>query len=259
MLEVEIAKIDVSAKKTQRLTDFVAEERPLSIFLNRAFYVTLLCSPSNLKELTVGYLVSEGVVKSIEEIERLDLKDDVCHVRLTPSVDVEKRLALLRSYQRVILSTCGSKVPYRPSQRLSKIKSNLTVRAEIVLDCVNQLNHVAEIFRKTGGVHAAAIHRSGGVRVAFAEDVGRHNAVDKAIGFATTHGTDLGACFIALTGRLTRDMVMKSARVGLPIVASIAAGIDSGIAVAKKVNLTLIGFVRMNRMTVYANPERIVL
>jgi len=93
--------------------------------------------------------------------------------------------------------------------------------------------------------------------VAFAEDVGRHNAVDKAIGIGALNETDFGECFLALSGRLTGDMALKAARVGLPIVASLAAAIDSGIAVAKDAGLTLIGFVRGKRMNIYNFPERI--
>jgi FdhD protein len=108
-------------------------------------------------------------------------------------------------------------------------------------------------------VHAAGIFQGNSTTVAFAEDVGRHNAVDKVIGAAIMDKTDLGKCFLVLTGRLTGDMVMKSATVGLPIMASIAAAIDSGIALAREVNLTLVGFVRGKRMNIYGVPERISL
>jgi FdhD protein len=258
MQKAEILRIDVPNRKVQRVEDCVAQERQLHLFLNRTLYATIFCTPSNLKELAVGHLVSEGIVKSIEEIEEIDLKENVCRVKLTHSVDLEKRLRLSRHYQRVILSACGSKGTYTPSQRLSRVKSNLTVKAETLLECVNYLNHAAEIFRKTGGVHAAAVFKSEGTPVAFAEDVGRHNAVDKAIGIAFMCKTDRD-CFLALTGRLTGDIVMKTARVNIPILASIAAAIDSGIAIARKVDLTLIGFVRGRRMNIYSCPERVLL
>lgn len=256
--EVEILRIDVSSRLANRMKDCVAQEKPLHLFINRTLYATIFCTPSKLKELAVGHLVSEGIVKSIEEIEEVNLKKDVCRVKLTPSVDLGKRLSFSKHFQRVILSACGSKGTYTPSQRLSRIKSNLTIKAETVLDCVNYLNHAAEIFRKTGGVHAAAIFKTDGTPVAFAEDVGRHNAVDKAIGIAVMHRTDLGNCLLTLTGRLTGDIVLKSARVNLPIVTSIAAALDSGIAIAKKADLTLVGFVRGKRMNVYSCPERIL-
>lgn len=259
MRNVEIVKVDVSTKEAQRVTDFVAEEKPFHILLNRLHYATIFCSPSDLKELALGHVLSEGLVKSVEEIERISLKKEgICTVKLKPDVDVERRLKLLKPFSRVILSACGSTAPYQYSGRLPQIKSSLKVKAEVVMNSVNRLNYIAEAFRKTGGVHAAAIYQSDGNLVAFAEDVGRHNAVDKAIGIAALNKIDFSICFLTLSGRLTGDIVLKAARVGLPAVASLAAAIDSGIAIAKVAGLTLIGFVRGKRMNIYNFPERIL-
>jgi FdhD protein len=258
MLKVEIVRVDVLAKKTEKVTDYVAEEKPLHIFLNKTHYATIFCSPTNLKELAVGHVLSEGIVKSIDEIRETRLKKEgVCFVKLKPNIDLEKRLKISKLFSRVILSACGGPSPYQYSGKLPKITSNLKVKAEVILNGVKRLNYIAETFRKTGGVHVAAIYKSDGNLVAFAEDVGRHNAVDKAIGIGALNQTDFGECFLALSGRLTGDMVLKAARVGLPIVASLAAAIDSGIAVAKEVGLTLVGFVRGKRMNIYTSPKRI--
>ncbi|MEM3703158.1 MAG: formate dehydrogenase accessory sulfurtransferase FdhD, partial [Candidatus Bathyarchaeia archaeon] len=152
---------------------------------------------------------------------------------------------------------CGG--PYQPKvlKSLKKIDSKLTVKAEAIQSCVNKLNFMAETFRKTGGVHAAAICKADGTIVAFAEDVGRHNAVDKVVGKCALSKTPFNECFLVLSGRLTADIVLKAARVGIPIMASIAAALNSGIEIARKTNLTLIGFVRGKRMNVYNAPERI--
>ncbi len=258
MREVEIIKVDVSAKKTQKLRDYIAEEKPLHIFINRTHYATIYCSPTNLKELTVGHLLTEGLINSIEEIVDLNFKEEgICHVKLKPNIDVEKRLKLSQHFSRIILSACGG--PHQPSKKLPKIKSDLRVKAETILECVRNLNFTAETFRKTGGVHAAAIYKKDGSLVTFAEDVGRHNAIDKVAGSAALNKTDLSKCFLALSGRLTDDIVSKAVRIGLPIVASMAAAIDSGIDVAKEADLTLIGFVRGKRMNIYNREERVAV
>jgi len=258
MVKVEIVKVDVSSKKFQKMTDYVAEEKPLHIFLNRTYYPTIFCSPSNLKELAVGHLLSEGIVTSVEEIDEIHMKvEGVCRVKLKADIDLKKRLKFLTPFSRVILSACGSSSPYKYSGKLPKITSNLKVKAEVILNGVSRLNSIAETFRKTGGVHAAAVCKSDGNLVASAEDVGRHNAVDKAIGIGALNETNFGECFLALSGRLTGDIVLKAARVGLPIVASLAAALDSGISLAKEADLTLIGFVRGKRMNIYTFPERI--
>ena len=259
MLKVEITRIDVSAKKASKMSDYVAEEKPLHIFLNRTHYATIFCSPANMKELAFGNVLSEGILKSMEEVVEMTLNEDVCHINLRTDVDLEKRLKLLKNLSRIVLSACGSKGPYHFSGKLPQIESSLSVKAEVVLDCVNRLNLIGETFRKTGGVHVAAIYRSDGELVTFAEDVGRHNAVDKVIGSCILEGIEFGSCFLALSGRLTSDIVLKAARVGLPIVASLAAAIDSGIAIASDAKLTLAGFVRGKRMNIYTYPNRILL
>ncbi len=259
MRRVEIVKIDLSTGKTEKTEDFVAEEKALQIFLNRTHYATIFSSPTHQKELAIGHLLSEGIIKGIEEIQEIHLeKDQLCYVKLKPNIPLEKRLKLLKTISRVILSACGSTKPYQPSGKLPKITSNLKVKAETILKSVRNLNFMAETFRKTGGVHAAAIYKKDGILLAFAEDVGRHNAVDKVIGIAALKQANFSQCFLALSGRLTGDIALKAARVGIPIVASLATAVDSGIHIAKKTNLTLIGFVRGKRMNVYNLPERII-
>ena len=258
MRNVEILRVDLSKKECRRAKDWVAEEKPLQLFLDGAFYASIYCSPSNLEQLAIGHLASEGILKSLSEIDKVNVRNAVCRVKFIPGLGIKRRLRLSRQFGRVILSACGVQGSYAVSRKLPKVKSSLKVKANTILDCVKELNS-APVFRKTGGVHAAAIFEGNGTRVAFAEDIGRHNAVDKVVGMAMTSETNLEDCFIVSTGRLTGDMVTKVATVKLPIVASVAAAIDSGIAIAKQVNLTLVGFARGTHMNVYTRPERIIL
>jgi len=258
MRKIEVVKIDTATRKAQKVKDYVAEEKPLQIFLNKTHYATIYCLPQNLKELTVGHLLSGGIIKTVEEIEKIDFLDkSICNVKIKSNINLEKRMKLRKHFSRIILSACGG--PYEPYERLPKIKSDLKVKAEMIQECVNNLNFIAKIFRKTGGVHAAAIYKADGSLVAFDEDVGRHNAVDKVIGSAALSSTDFSKCFLALSGRLTGDIASKAVRVGLSMVASLAAALDSGIEIANKTELTLIGFVRGRRMNVYTIPDRIVV
>ncbi|MBS7632147.1 formate dehydrogenase accessory sulfurtransferase FdhD [Candidatus Bathyarchaeota archaeon] len=257
MVEVGIVKLNVSKRQVQRSVDYVAEEKPFFIFINKAHFATIMCSPSHLRELAVGYLLSSRIVKSTEEIDETTMKGDAIQVMLKKNVDLEKRLKFAGIYSRVILSACGSNTPYQYSGKLPKIKSDLKLKAETILNCVKQLNLIAGTFRKTGGVHVAAIYRHDGSLLASAEDVGRHNAVDKAVGSVALNKGSFSDCFLALSGRLTSDIVIKAAAVGLPVVASLAAALDSGIHVAQEAGLTLVGFVRGDRMNIYTFPERI--
>jgi len=260
MRQVEIVKYDLSTRTSKKVKDYVAEEKPLHLFVNTTYWATILCSPSNLKELAVGHLLSEGVLKSVAEIQEITLKEDEgsCYVKLKPEVNVEDRVSLSRLHQRVVTSACGSGSPHQYLGKTPKVKSNLKVKAQIVFDRVNQLNFKAEEFRQTGGVHVAAIHKSDGSMVALAEDVGRHNAVDKVIGTAAMNNVDFSECFIVLSGRMSGDVVFKAAKVGLPIVASLAAALSSGIDMAEATNVTIAGFVRGKRMNIYTFDERIL-
>ena len=122
---------------------------------------------------------------------------------------------------------------------------------------MRNLNRVAETFRKTGGVHVAAICDGKGNLTALAEDVGRHNAVDKVIGMKALENGGFEDLFLALSGRLTGDIVLKAARIGAPLIASKSAAMKSGIEVAEHCGITLIGFVRGKHMNVYTCPERV--
>ena len=219
-----------------------------------------MCSPSDLKEMAVGHLLSEGILKSTKEIEEIELKEKEgsAYVKLKSKINVKDRLKLSRLHARVIPSSCGSGTPYQYTGKTPTVKSNLQVKAGVLFNCVNQLNFKAELFRKTGGVHVAAIYMSDGSQVALAEDVGRHNAVDKVIGMAALNGVDLERSFLASSGRLSGDVAFKASKVGLPIIASLAAALSSGIDMAQATNLTLVGFARGKRMNIYTHPERII-
>jgi FdhD protein len=261
MRKVEIEKINLSTKTSKKVADYIAEEKPLHLFVNTSFWATILCSPQNLKEMAVGHMLSEGILKSTAEIEEVTFKEteNCCYVKLKAKVNVDERFGLSRLHQRIVTSACGEQSIYQYQRKTTKVTSNSTVKAEVVFNSVNQLNFNAEVFRQTGGVHAAAIHKADGALVALAEDVGRHNAVDKVIGMAALKQTPFSECFLTSTGRLSGDIVFKASKVGLPIVASLGAALDSGVAMAEAANLTLAGFVRGKRMNIYCYPERIVI
>jgi len=264
MQKVTVSRIDVAKHTIERKKDLVAEEMPLHVFLNQTHYVTILCLPTNLTELAVGYLLSEGVLKSIDEIQEVRLgKAGKCQVRLKPEVNIEKRVSITQPFTRLVISACGSP-DYWPLSKLidrldlHKLLLDFTVKAEVVSEAVRRLNMLAETFRKTGGVHVAALFSRYGELITYAEDVGRHNAVDKVIGTAVIKKVSLSNCFLASSGRLTGDIVLKAARVGIPVVASLTAAVSSGVEAARRTGQTLIGFVRGSRMNVFTYPERII-
>ena len=225
-----------SNQTIEERTDFVSEEIPIHIFLNKTHYGTILCSPDQLEEMVVGHLLSEGLLKSTDEIDELLLKKDgKCLVKLKPDINAEQRISTSQRFARLIVSACGSP-NYRPLSEvinsLPKLDMTPTLAANVISQSVRNLNTIAEKFRKTGGVHVAALYSTDGELVALAEDVGRHNAVDKVIGAGATKNMDFRNLFLALSGRLTGDIVLKAARMKIPVIASLAAAISSGLEAA---------------------------
>jgi len=265
MRKIQISRIDVSTQTLEPKTDFVAEETPLHIFLNQTHYITILCSPGQLKELAIGHLLSEGILKSTNEIQETRLEEDgKCLVRLKSDIDAEKRISISQPFARLIVSACGSP-DYWPLSKLIdritlvKLNLGLTVEAKVISESVKRLNTLGQMFRKTGGVHVTALYSTTGELAALSEDVGRHNAVDKVVGAGTVKKLNFENLFLASSGRLTSDIVLKAVRMRIPIVASMAAASNSGLEVAQLTGMTLIGFARGKRMNVYTHPERIVL
>jgi formate dehydrogenase accessory protein FdhD len=209
---VEIVKIDTAAKKAQKAEDYVAEEKPLQIFINRRHYATIMCTPEDLRELAIGHLLTEGIVKAVEEIKKITVKESMCHINLKPNVNLESRLKLVQLFSRIIPSACGGTYQPQVLKTIGRVSSRTTVKAETIQNCVNSLNRLAETFRKTGGVHAAAVYKADGSLVAFAEDVGRHNAVDKAIGKCALNKTPFGECSSGFKWQTNRRHSPKSCK-----------------------------------------------
>lgn len=265
MQEIKILKVDISTGRAKCTIDSVAEEKPLHIFLNNTHFVTILCSPCQLKELALGHVLSEGIAKRRNEIHSVRFEEDkqMCRIQFRSDIDITKRIKHARPFSRLVTSSCNPPSDSWPFPKLidrinlPKVSSSLVVKAEVISNCVRNLNSIARTFKKTGGVHVAALYEKNGELAGLAEDIGRHNAVDKVIGMRALKNLGFGKCFLALSGRLTGDMVLKAVRVGLPVIASQAAAIKSGIEVAGQCTITLIGFARGKRMNIYTHPKRI--
>jgi FdhD protein len=243
------------------MRDYVAEEVPVKIIMNRDYAFIIWCSPSQFKELAVGHLFAEDILRSIDEIESVtsDEVQNICHIQFKADVDIVKRMENRRRGARIVPLLKASTSAYQKDHKLSVVDSDLTIKAKVILDAISQMNEKARGFRETGGLHDSGIFKADGTMVAFSEDVGRHNTVDKVIGEALLKYENFGERFMVITGRVPGDMVYKAAKVGLPILASVAAVLNSGIASAEKANISVVGFVRGKRMNVYTCPDRIQL
>jgi FdhD protein len=261
MRQVDMTRLDLSQGTANKMCDDVAEEVPLKIVLNDVYSFVIWCSPSQFKELVVGYLFAEEILYNIDEIENItsNNKENVCNVQFKTGINLDERLENRRGAARIVPLIKNSTSAYQHDNKLVVVNSNLTIKAQTIFDAIYQMNKKATGFKKTGGLHDSGIFKADGTMVAFSEDVGRHNTVDKVIGEGLFSEINFAQCFLIITGRVPGDMIYKAAKVGLPIVVSVAAVLNSGISSAQKANITLVGFAREKHMNIYTYPTRITM
>ncbi|TFG23728.1 MAG: formate dehydrogenase accessory sulfurtransferase FdhD [Promethearchaeota archaeon] len=265
--KVNITRI-VKDEKYEEI-DVVLIESPIDILIDSEPIANIICLPSDLKELAVGFLFSIGIIDSYSEIERIDVNEleGTINIKLKNKLDMKSDIFDLNPVSRVIDTTCGIPSPWRKiikdkihDAKGSKLKeNNFKLRKEIILSSILEMQKQTHLFRKTGGCHGAAIFDSNGRMLAVKEDIGRHNAIDKVIGALLMINADFNNVFLTSTGRLTGDSVLKAIRAKIPLVASLSAAIESGIRLAFAYELTLIGFVRGSKMNIYTRPDRVII
>jgi len=233
---------------TEALEDSVAADVAVCVFVDGEFYMTLVASPGMLEELVVGHLYTEGVVSSHKDIAELSVQPERVDVSLRYPVNLSE-ITLGKS--RLLTTACAGSPRNSPGS-VRGVKQVEELDTAVIHGVVDELNRLSTVFRETGGTHSALIHHRDDGVVAFAEDVGRHNALDKVIGRCLLDGVDLNLCVLASSGRLAGEMVLKAAAAGIPVVCSVSAPLMSGIRVAGEAGIRLVGFVRGSRMNVYS-------
>ncbi|HYA32978.1 MAG TPA: formate dehydrogenase accessory sulfurtransferase FdhD [Candidatus Bathyarchaeia archaeon] len=227
--------------------DDVAVEDSLTLFVNDVRIATLVASPEQLKELTIGYLISEGVVASFDEIQRVDVDDEKREAYAVVSSFDQVEL-----WQEVRSSGCIG-VKWWTNEDV-RVDSGATFEKKVLKKSLAFLDTQAR--RQTHGVHVAALFDATGKLLAQAVDVGRHSAVDKVIG--TYAGNDFSHTFVLSSGRQPAGMVLKAARAGIPLILSKAAPISTGVEAALQAGVTLICFATGRQFATYSHPERLV-
>jgi FdhD protein len=237
--------------------DVVATESPLTIILNNRELVTLLCSPAGLKYLAVGFLFSEGLLKSKDDIKKIIVDDRRGVVRV--ETEGGEELAGDALFKRFITSGCGRGASfYNAVDALDQVKveSRVKISTPEVLALVKEFQQRSQLYRATGGVHSAALSDTKNI-IVFGEDIGRHNAVDKIFGQCILNGLATDGHMIITSGRISSEILLKVARRNIPIIVSKSAPTNLGVRLADNLGVTLIGFVRGRRMNVYTHAERI--
>ena len=238
--------VTVRGGRVNEVTGDVVREQPLTIYVNGDKFLTLLCSPMMLDALVVGYLWMEKVIGGVDEVARLDVSavDGRADVTLTHPVTLPS--------ERILTSGCGGGITFRIDHRLfPRLDSTLRIRPAALAAGMKQLFEAAAQYQRSRGIHGAAL--SDGTRLLLvAEDVGRHNAVDKVKGQALLAGIPTTDRILLSTGRVSSEMLLKAARMGVPIVASRTSPTEMAVALAEQLNLTVVGYVRPDSLNLYA-------
>ena len=234
-------------KETLEIEEIISDDQEIKVIVNKTVIGTFSMSPSHLKEFIVGYLLGEGLLSSKDDITKLEIENKTIKVE-TDLADFDLRRELVMSSD--CFGGMRSKIDLT-----KKVESEYNISKEMVLEASKNLRERSTVWSATGGTHIAAIVNEDNF-IAI-EDVSRHVAIDKVVGAAELQGIDFSNSFMFSSGRMPGDMIIKIARVGIPIIASKSAPTSSGYMVGEEANVTIIGFVRGNRFNIYTHPERI--
>ncbi len=228
----------------------VPMEMALTIYIDGTELVTILCTPTKLNCLVLGFLYSEGIISGMSDVASMRVceEDSLAEVRLSkPGYTPPAR--------RTLASGCGGGVSF--ATEMQKVESQLTVKPEEVFSLMKLLNESAELYRFCGGVHTSALCNNSNVLVA-AEDIGRHNTLDKIVGECLLTKLPTDDKLLLTTGRISSEMLSKAARMRTPIIISRSSPTDRSISLAQQLSITLIGYVRGSRLSVYSHEERLL-
>jgi len=255
--------IKVVEDKSYDCDELLVCEYSLTIFLNKKRLATLLCSPEKLRELTLGFLTTERLITSLTDILNFDLDEEKGIVEVeTVNKDTSRESFYSKKVDLESIKSTSSKVSgaqnFLNEVNCEPIVSDLRLDVNKIYDFMTEDLDYSEVFKTTGGVHCVALCDTQEIMV-IAEDVARHNALDKVIGEALIKDIYLKDKIIILSGRVSLEMILKAAKLQIPVIISKSAPTSLSVSLAKKVNITLVGFVRGNKMNIYSNAERINL
>ncbi len=224
----EIIRIEDDGAST--IHDQVIVEYDLAIFVNGEHCVDMLCTPTNLEYLVYGHLFAEGVIRKKEDVTGIRITEHRADVQLKSNLQDKKKIEL---------------------------GTSVRLHVQDIFAAVGLFHERSELFASTGGVHNCQIHHADGDKI-FMEDLGRHNAADKALGQALLDGWDLSQAYLISSGRVPKYMAQKAVNTGISIIISKSPPTDQSVELARAHNLTLCGFVRGRRMNIYSGRERVL-
>ncbi len=235
-------------------------EIPLHIDVEGIEQYTILCTPIDKLPMAAGFLFSEGVIDSLDDLSLIEeCKDDPGVVRVKLTDDVPRIMDPGRNL--MIVSSCGACGTEEFSKKLDalpKVGDSLRIESRMLRSAMKDITRIQPLFDTCGGTHVVAIIDSDGKIIAHAEDTGRHNALDKAVGKCLFEGVPFAGSWVVLSSRVSLEIVSKCARAGIELISAISAPTSLAIETAERCGITLCAFVRQTRATVFTHRRRVV-
>ena len=223
----EYTKVNTEVTKSK---ERVVTEFALSIFINKKHFATAMITPEMEKEFVLGHLFGQRMIERLTDVDSITIEDNIAEVTLSEIKDIEKRAPA--------------------------IHSDFKVRRQDIFDGVKVILE-SEVFEETGAVHSAGLFNRGAEPICIVEDIGRHNALDKVVGYGLLNDIDFGNAFVTSTGRQPAEMILRCCNANIPIIATKGVPTTLAIDIARKAGFTIAGRVREDGMTIYSNPARI--
>ena len=239
----------ITQQGKSEIEDVVVREHSLTIVLNNKELVTLLCSPGKLEYLAAGFLLSQGLINSRADIREIVIDDNsIARVETNLPVEIPASAVVASSGARGVVSSSVRKI---------STKSQVELSTSMIFSLVEDFVQRSKLFKNTGGVHSAALCDLRGI-LFFSEDIGRHNAIDKVFGECLLKYITTDNCMIITSGRVSSEILFKVAKRDVPVLISKSAPTDMGARLADESGVTLIGFVRGEKMNVYTHSWRVI-
>jgi FdhD protein len=253
--------------KATRAEDYLAAEEPLEMRAGRYSLGVTLRTPGDDKELVAGFLFTEGIISQREDLVALKMPGDaaprrnIVRVTLDPGIRLTANSAARRFSAGSACGVCGkASITQLRRRGLRRPKAAAPFDPEMLCKLPPRLRGAQAVFGRTGGLHAAALFGPSGELLVLREDIGRHNAVDKVIGWALLDGRlPLSGHVLLVSGRGGFEIVQKTIASGIPLLASVSAPSSLAVQLARELGLTLVGFLRGRRFVIYAGEERIAV
>ena len=232
-----------------RDSSHLPSEMALAIYVNRQKLITILCTPTKLNCLVLGFLYAEGIISGIGDVAKMRVCEDesLADVMLSnPEYELPT--------QRTLTPGCGGGATFKTQGQ--RVDSDLVATPKEVLSLMKQLQEQMVLYRLCGGVHASALSDTRNLLVV-AEDIGRHNTLDKIQGECLLRGLSTRDRLLLSTGRISSEMLLKAAKMQAPVVVSRHSLTEAAVSLARDLGITLVGHARGSRLSVYSHPERL--